>query len=158
MQRHISAVSQKIDRAAYMGEDPHGFLHHSQHGEDQTNKCRAELLTNAFAAAEQIMRDEHPHLHLQCSQRLLPTPGPEKGSVTPKKATTARRDSAGDFGQKEKPRETRKQRTVSKSSYSQEDPGITWHQRPVFKVSVERHFYTPSVQIPCKANPEHQYL
>lgn len=69
----ISAMSQEMGRIACMGEDPHGFLCHSQHGEVQTDKCRAELLTNAFAAAEQVMRDEHPQLHLQwshgCCQR-----------------------------------------------------------------------------------------
>lgn len=64
----ISAVSQEMGRVACMGEDPRGFLHYSQYGEDQRDKCRAELLTNAFAAAEQVLRDEHPHLHLQGSQ------------------------------------------------------------------------------------------
>lgn len=36
----ISAMSQEVGRVAYMGEGPHGFLRHSQHGEDQTDKCR----------------------------------------------------------------------------------------------------------------------
>lgn len=107
-----------------MGEDPRGFLCHSQHGKDQRDKCRAELLTNAFAAAEQVMRMSI-HTSISRATKGAANTGPRKGVCNlPGKKQQPEEIQVEILGREKNP-ETRKQRTVSKSSYVQEDLHIT---------------------------------
>lgn len=71
----ISATAQEMGRVAYMGEDPHGFLCHSQHRGDQADKCSLLQLSKSWGTSIHTS-------HLQCSQGCCQqeTRG-QKGSV-----------------------------------------------------------------------------